>query len=180
MKERNLRARRYLQAESIVNNLKNSAAKPAIAPTKKVRKNRKRASPPQSIASSVQAPAALPYRTETGEIRKVQFVIGHAEPQPQPGAPGQPDTDISISEMFLRKYRQLLQNNLVTEDFYTNVAYDKEKELVTLYNEDKEDGFEIYERVGQARDFHGDVNDIMKEEDFELLVKDYQLNNLYC
>lgn len=182
MKERNLRARRYLQAEHIVNNLKHSSVKPAIAPTKRIRKSRKRASAPASAASSVEPPAYLLYRNDIGELKRVQFVLGQQESDQQAAEEhtNHVDNDINISEMFLRKYRQLLQNNLITEDFYSNVAYDKEREVITLYNDDKDEGFEIYEKAGQVRQENAEVNDIMKEEDFEALVKDYHLNNLYC
>ena len=183
MSERNLRARRYLQAEHIVNNLKQSSAKPLMAPTKRIRKPRKRTPPQPPRMADVAPPASLPYIDESGKSKHVIFVIGVQEPTlaaESHSGEGTADTDINISEMFLRKYRQLLQSNLISDDFYANVAYDKDKEVLTLYNEDKEQGFEIYEREGKSREYSAEANEVMKEEDFEGLVKGYQLSNLYC
>ena len=182
MSERTLRARRFLQAEHIVNNLKQSNSKPSAPTSRRIRKPRKRTPTHRSVAHSAHdSPSSLHYVNEAGHLRFVSFVLEAPEKIAiSNSGEGTADTEINISDMFLQKYKQLLQSNLAGQDFYTNVSYDRGRETITLYNDDKEQGFELCERTDGLQEMSPETQEVMKDVEFEGLVKDYQLNNLYC
>lgn len=180
MEERNLRAKRYLQAESIINNLKHKSTRTATGGSKKIRKIKKRNLTHKSSVDSTQSSNILVYRDSRGELKKVEFVVGVALSVSPEEIKEPVDDHVNISEMFLRTYKQLMQTNIIKDDFYNNVAYDKEKESVFLFNKDKNDYFEIYNGESKASQARENGQDLMKPVEFKTLVKEYQLNNLYC
>ena len=180
MEERNLRAKRYLQAESILNNLKHKNTKAATGSSKKIRKAKKRPSAHKSSADSVQTPNALLYRNTKGEMKKVEFLVSAPIVKEVEQTADTSSDHVNISEMFLKTYKQLMQSNIINDDFYKSVAYDKDKDSIVLFNENKDDYFEIYNKEGKVIEEHGKKQDLMKPNEFRTLVKEYHLNNLYC
>ena len=150
---------------------------------KKIRKAKKRTSTHKSSADSSQSPAPLLYRDCKGEIKKVEFVVGIPTTSPLPVvtvATHPNDDHVNISEMFLRTYKQLMQTNIINDDFYKSVTYDKDKESIILFNEDKGDYFEIYNGESKLSQKGNRDQNLMKPAEFKSLVKEYHLNNLYC
>lgn len=180
MEDRNLRTRRYLQAESILNNLKHKSIRTGTGGSKKIRKSKKKTSTRKSSQNSVQSVNVLAYKDANGELKRVEFILAPAVQQGTPVAPEPINDHVSISDMFLRTYKQLMQSNIITDNFYGSVAYDKDKNSIFLFNNEQDDYFEIYDGGYNQKDDRAKVQDLMKPAEFKTLVKDYNLNNLYC
>lgn len=180
MEERNLRPKRYLQAESILNNLKQKNTRTATGGSKKIRKPKKRTPTHKSSTDSSQSPNPLFYRNNKGELKKVEFLIGAPVVSSFVETSEPVGDHVNISEMFLRTYKQLMQSNIINDDFYKSVAYDKDKDAIFLFNQNQDDYFEIYN--GKDKEIEDEKKDqeLMKPAEFKTLVKEYHLNNLYC
>ena len=180
MEPRSLRTRRQLQAESIVNKLTHKSARSATGRSKRLKKPANKPTARKPSFDSAKSEDYLTYRDSKGELKKVRFVIQPTEDHLAGNKDNTRDENINISEMFLRTYKQLVHNKIITDDFYKNAAYDREHDAILLFNEDKDDYFEVYNGDKGVENGKGLGHDLMKPDDFKALVEEYQLNNLYC
>ena len=180
MEPESLRTRRNIQAESIVNNLRNKSATAATGRSKRLRKSQKKQLTRKASSESPEAEDYLTYNTRDGDTKKVQFIVSSPESPQDKGKNAGNGEGINISEVFLRTYKQLLHNKIITDNFYNNAVYERDTDSIFLFNDNEEDYFEIYSGNKAEREGKDLDNELMEPHAFETLVNDYRLNNLYC
>ena len=180
MQERNLRNKRNLQAENIVNNLKRKSNKVPTQNNKRIKKNKKKSLTRKSSVSSQSSNTLLIFKDSGGRLKRVQFLLNKQSSDSISVKDEPIDSNINISDMFLQTYRKLMKHNTVKDNFYNDVRFNPETNSLFLFNTGAEDYFEIFKGSLIDLETEQQSQNIMKQEDFIDIVKQYNLNNLYC
>jgi len=173
-------SRRHMQAEHIVNSLKMRTKNCGTAPTKRVKKSKRRSETRKGSQSSesAQTPSdmsGLWYRDDDGRVRSVEFLVG---PPPEVSKPSV-DGSTLFSSMFREIAQRFRTQGTAGSTVYSSVFCDKENSRV--YLAEQKNGTEQFELT--KKDFsHSQSNNdssFLNGVDFEKLKVEYKLNYLY-
>ncbi len=172
--------RRRAQAEHIVNSLKMRTKNGGPAPSKRVKKSKRRSETRKGSQSSksAQTPSdtsGLWFRDDDGRVRTVEILVGPAPEVSQPNAGG-PTLFSSMFREIAQKFKaQITAGNTI----YSNVFCDKENSRV--YLAEQKNGAEQFElsRKDLNRSQSNADSALLNGMDFEKLKVEYKLNYLY-